>query len=85
MPNMASFQFGLAVAYAGQDKLDEAVSHFRLGLQIQPYNAVIHALLGDTLNQQGKIDEAVREYRRALQINPNLLGIREKLNTMLTQ
>ncbi|MEE9370241.1 MAG: fused MFS/spermidine synthase [Sedimentisphaerales bacterium] len=85
MPNVASFQFGLAVAYAGQNKLDEAVSHFRLGLQIQPYNAVIHALLGDTLNQQGKIDEAIREYRRALQINPNLLGIREKLNTMLTQ
>src|SRR5262249_39764638 len=61
---------GLALLQLGQQ--EDAISHFRLALRINPRYAEAHANFGLATRQAGVLEEAVFHYRQALRINPNL-------------
>ena len=52
-------------------KLDEAIVHFQLAVQINPNNAVAYHYLGIALQGKKQLDEAVACYQKALQLDPN--------------
>ena len=55
----------------GQGLLDEAVSAFREGIELQPALAELHVNLGTVLMTLGRFDEARCAYARVLDIEPS--------------
>lgn len=55
---------------AKDNKLDEAITHYRTALQLKPDYPEAHFFLGNAFDQQGKLDEAIAEYQKALWFKP---------------
>jgi tetratricopeptide (TPR) repeat protein len=53
-----------------QRRLDEVISHYEKGLEIQPNNREFHNNLANALREQGRLDEAIVHYQRAVEIAP---------------
>jgi len=53
-----------------QHRLEEAISEYRLAIQLDPKDAHPHTNLGTVLSDQGKREEAISEYRLAIQLDP---------------
>jgi tetratricopeptide (TPR) repeat protein len=53
-----------------QRRLDEAISHYQKGLEIQPNNRQFHNNLANALREQGRLDEAIVHYEKAVQLDP---------------
>ena len=67
----AHANLGRAIASQGRDRLDEAVTHFRSSLRLDPTDAETCNNLGSVLIEQGKFDEARVWIDRALEIRPD--------------
>ena len=61
----------LGSALFEQEQADEAISHFRRALEIEPGFAKAHYNLAGILRDRGQIDEAAIHFQRALEIQPN--------------
>ena len=53
---------------AGRGQVDEAIAHYRSGLEIKPDYAEAHYNLGIMLAGRGQVDEAIAHYRKALDL-----------------
>jgi tetratricopeptide (TPR) repeat protein len=60
----------VGVALAGQGRFDEAYSHFRESLRLEPRFADPHYNWGFALAQQGKLDDAIDHFSEALRLKP---------------
>jgi hypothetical protein len=60
----------LGNAYLRQNRLDEAVVHYRMVLRIKPNSALAHMNLGLVLQRQGRLDDAIDQYRQAVDFQP---------------
>ena len=69
-PNSPISRTNLGGLYRDQQKLEKAISEYRLAIQLDPNSAPPHEGLGNVLSDQGKLDEAIIEYRRAIQLDP---------------
>lgn len=65
-PRMPSVNCNLAMAYLAQGREDEAITHFRRTLAIDPYYESALLGLADTLNRQGRWQEAAEVYERLI-------------------
>jgi Flp pilus assembly protein TadD, contains TPR repeats len=63
-------QNNLGTILAEQNKIDEAITHFRASLEHNPNNAQAHGNLGKALTLQGKLAEADAELRTAIALKP---------------
>jgi Flp pilus assembly protein TadD len=61
----------LAFALAQEGRLDDAMTHFRKVLEINPKSVTAHNNLGNVLQALGKTDEAIAELETSLQFNPD--------------
>ena len=66
-----------------RDVPEEALSHFREAVKLDPKLAVAQVNLGRALKQQGKLDEAERHYRLALARDPALAAAHNSLGSLL--
>jgi tetratricopeptide (TPR) repeat protein len=82
-PNAAQVHNMAGHAFQLEDRLDEAVRHYRRALQGAPNFVDAHNNLGIVLKLLGKFDEAVNHYRSALQIEPNNANIHFNLANVL--
>ena len=62
----AAFHAGLALALAGQGRIDEAADHARLAIQANPSNLGAHYVLACGLAAHNQARQAEEEFRRAL-------------------
>jgi Flp pilus assembly protein TadD len=53
-----------------QRRLDETITHYKKGLELQPNNRQFHNNLANALREQGRLDEALVHYEKAAQIDP---------------
>ena len=60
----------LGVALSDKGRSDEAVTHYRRALEMNPRDASAQHNLGAALARQGRREEAIEHYRRALEIDP---------------
>jgi tetratricopeptide (TPR) repeat protein len=51
-------------------KYEEAISSGKRSIELQPNDALVHALLGITLNFAGRVDEAIAQIKQAMRLNP---------------
>lgn len=76
----------LGATLADQGKLDEAIAHYQLAVQIKPQYAEAHYNLGVALAAQGKSDEAIARYEQALRFKPDYADAHNNLgNALLAQ
>jgi tetratricopeptide (TPR) repeat protein len=76
----------LGDAFSEQNKLDTAIKHYFIALDINPRSTLAYNNLGNAFAKQGKPTEAIRYYSEALQINPAFDVARLNLgNTLLKQ
>ena len=61
----------LAIVLVRQERIEEAIPHYRQTLRIRPDSADADNNLGIALAKQGKVEEAIRHYRQALRIKPD--------------
>jgi glyoxylase-like metal-dependent hydrolase (beta-lactamase superfamily II) len=71
-----------------RDKVDEAITMFRINVELFPDSWNVYDSLGEALLRAGKTDEGIAMYERSLAINPDntngtevLSRVREKLAT----
>ena len=62
----------LGKAFYEEERLDEAVGHYRQALQLKPRYALAHTNLGRVLYAQGHSVEAIDHFHRAVQLDPEL-------------
>jgi tetratricopeptide (TPR) repeat protein len=53
-----------------QGRLDEAISHYRKGLEAHPNDRQFHNNLANALREKGLLDEAIVHYEKAVQVAP---------------
>jgi tetratricopeptide (TPR) repeat protein len=66
-------------------RLDEAVAHFQMALQIDPNYATAHNNLGNALLRVGRLDESLIYLQKALQIDPRYATAHNNLGNTLLQ
>jgi tetratricopeptide (TPR) repeat protein len=68
---LAAKEFRQGVAWAKEQKTDEAVASMRRAIAHEPGFAQAHQALGTLLAGQGKLDEAVVSFRAVVALSPN--------------
>jgi tetratricopeptide (TPR) repeat protein len=61
----------LAVAFAKQGMVDEAIDSFTRSVSLRPESAETMRNLGVAYSQKGRRDDAIASFRKALQLDPN--------------
>lgn len=61
----------LGSALMTEGKIDEAITHFKKGLEIWPTDAGAHNNFGNALLEKGQLDDAIAHYGKALEFQPN--------------
>jgi len=80
-PQSGTTHVGLGDAYRDQDRIDEAIEQYRIGIALMPNSASAHADLGMLYTRKGWIDEGIEQLQTALALEPentvarNYLGV----------
>jgi len=89
-PNFAVVHNNLGNALSAEQKIEEAISHYKMAIKINPDLADAHYNLGNALVAEGKNEEAISHYKMAIKIKPdyadayNNLGV-ALLNAKMTE
>jgi protein O-mannosyl-transferase len=72
-PENAEAQFGLAVGIEDEGRVNGAILHYRIAVEINPQDYRAHYRLGDCYKKEGRWDLALQEYNLAFaaDINPD--------------
>jgi tetratricopeptide (TPR) repeat protein len=63
------------MALLQKGKVDEAIPHFQMALEVDPRQAQIYYNLGGALYMEGKVREALARWREGLRADPNSLPL----------
>lgn len=75
--------YNLASAFAQQERIDEAIAHYRETLRLNPLFPDANANLGLALFRQGRAEESIAHYRAELRLNPQQAEARCHLGVAL--
>ncbi|MGA2787095.1 MAG: tetratricopeptide repeat protein [Verrucomicrobiota bacterium] len=78
-------QMDLGVMLTAQGRLDEAIEHFQMALEIHPNYPDCHNNLAFALLQKGQVDEAIMHYQKALEMRPDYAGFHNGLGNALVR
>ncbi len=70
-PHEFLYFYNIGVAFAAQDRLDNALDSFRKALALNPFFAEAYNNLGLALANKGLISEAIVNYNKALELKPD--------------
>lgn len=78
-PESGTAHHGLGHALAERGATDEAIAHYRRGIELWPYNAGTHNNLGLLLIDRGEIGEGTYHLTRAVELRPREVMFRRSL------
>ena len=70
-PNFASIHSNLGVALFAKQKIEEAISHYKMAIKLRPTHANAHNNLGIALRVEQKKEEAITHYKMAIKLKPD--------------
>ncbi|KKK48141.1 hypothetical protein LCGC14_3148110, partial [marine sediment metagenome] len=73
----------LGVALKRRGRIDEAIEHYKMAIEVDPDFAEAHSNLGTVLQGLKRHDEALACFRRALQIKPDFVEVLNNLAWIL--
>jgi Flp pilus assembly protein TadD len=68
---------------AADDQVEQAMTHFKEAVRLDPDYVEAHVNLGVALQRRGRLDEAIAQYREALRIAPGAAKARQNLGLTL--
>lgn len=74
--------YNLADIFKNEKSYDKVAALYRLGLQTEPDNALVHFALGETYEKLSKTADAINSYREALRLDPNLRNAQKRLSLL---
>ena len=84
-PRYLEARTNLGAALAQKNRLDEAISQYRMALEVDPTYPEAQADLGVALFRKGNLDEAIAHFEAALRANPALAEAHTNLGVALIQ
>jgi tetratricopeptide (TPR) repeat protein len=75
----------LCDAFLREGKVDEAILHAQMAVDIRPDSSDAHNSLGVALSQRGRSDDALAQFEKVLKINPRRPRLHYNLATVLLQ
>lgn len=75
--------YNLGLALASQNRIQDAVFHYKESLRIRPEQPSVHNNLGLLLGRQGKNERAIQHFEEALQLNPNHYSAHNNMGVVL--
>src|ERR1017187_5925974 len=84
-PDDAQIQYKLGGALAKMQQFDEAIPHYKRGLEINPQFHEIHNYLGLALMAEGHNDQAIAEFKTDLEFYPDSAQPHNNLGIALAQ
>ena len=86
--NLGAYHFALAhnnlgIALVPEGKNEEAISHYKMAIKINPDYALAHNNLGVALVAEGKNEEAISHYKMAIKLKPDFAAAQKNLETAL--
>ena len=76
-------QYNLAEGLDSQDRIEEAIPHYREAIRIEPKLAEAHSNLALDLSSMGDEDGAIRELREAVRLRPDFAAAHNNLAVRL--
>jgi Flp pilus assembly protein TadD len=70
-PSFVEARYALAMEFARQNKMGEALEQFAETVRLRPEMAEAHFNYGVALAKATRYSEAVREFRESLRLNPS--------------
>ena len=61
----------MEIALVAEGKNEEAISHYKMAIKLNPDYANAHNNLGNALVAEGKNEEAISHYKMAIKLNPD--------------
>jgi tetratricopeptide (TPR) repeat protein len=83
VPESADAHNVLATAFGAQGNVEEALSHLRRSVELDPGNGEARYHLGTVLLESRQYDEAIEEFRAALRLLPDSVEVRNNLGVTL--
>ncbi len=77
--------YNLGALLSKEDKIDEAIKHWREAVRIRPEQHTIHKNLAILLSRQGDIDGAIEHYRHVLELRPRDETTHKALGNLLAR
>jgi len=82
-PGFSVVHNNLGNALSTERKIEEAIYHYKMAIELKPDYTEAHYNLGNTLVQTGEIKEAVGHYRETLRLKPNFVLAQKNLERAL--
>jgi len=73
----------LGIALVAEGKNEEAISHYKMAIKLNPNYTNAHYNLGIVLVQKGEMKEAVHHFRETLKLKPDFVAARNHLELAL--
>ena len=82
-PTLAVIHNNLGIALFADGKNEEAISHYKMAIKLNPNYTNAHYNLGIVLVQKGEMKEAVHHFRETVRLRPDLVAARDNLELAL--
>ena len=82
-PSFSLVHNNLGIALFAERRNEEAITHYKMAIELKPGYAEAHNNLGNALVQKGKIKEAINHYRETVRLRPDLVSARKNLEMAL--
>jgi len=73
----------LGIALVAEGKNEEAISHYKMAIKLNPDFALAHNNLGNALSAERKIEEAISHLKMAIKLNPDFADAYNNLGVAL--
>jgi tetratricopeptide (TPR) repeat protein len=83
-PTFAIAHNNLGNALSAERKFEEAISHFKTAIRLNPNRAGVHANLGNALSAERKFEEAISHFKTAIKLKPDFAGAYTNLGNVLS-
>jgi len=82
-PNTAFIHYNLGTALFAKQKNEEAISHYKMAIKLNPDYTEAYNNLGAVLFAEGKNEEAISHYKTAIGLKPDLASTHYNLGSTL--
>jgi Flp pilus assembly protein TadD len=83
-PNLAIIHNNLGIALFAEQMNEEAISHYRIAIELKPTHTKAYYNLGIALFAERKNEEAISHYKMAIKLNPNYTNAHYNLGVVLS-